>query len=110
MWAIGAALGAGGAEEKGFAWGEAFERGGFDLAGESEERRLVSGGDQSGRDVVRFLKVVDRDGDVGAFDRIVVDADGPFEVRRVFAGRRVAVDGRQALRDVGRAAAGVERE
>ncbi|MCS7168061.1 MAG: hypothetical protein RMI91_12005 [Gemmatales bacterium] len=54
--------------------------------------------------------MVDRDSDVGAFDRIVVDADGSLEVRRILARWGVAVDRLQALGDVRRAAAGVEGE
>ncbi len=86
---------------------EAFEGERVDLAGEVEEGGLVCGRDQRDGDVVRFLEVVDRDGDVGPLDRVVIDADGSLEVGRVVtvAGHRL-----QALRDRLITTAGVEAE
>ena len=67
-------------------------------------------GDLGVGQVVRLGEVVDRDGDIDAFDRVVGDADRALEVRRRLTGRRITADGRQRLGDVACATAGVEDE
>src|SRR5690606_10148250 len=105
----GPAARTGGPQEQAFPGRQTPERGVIDLAGELEERALVSIGHLAGRQVVRLGEVVDRHGDVDALDVVVRDADGPAKVRRGAAGG-VATDGLQGLGDVLRAAAGVEAE
>ena len=77
------------------------------VPGEIEQSGLVGSGHQQRIDVVRLAEVVDRDGDVHALDAVLRDADRASEVWRR-SRRGIRGDGGQCLRDMLRAATGIE--
>lgn len=105
-----AALRTGCAEEQALAGSKPLESSVVHFARQKEQGRLVAGCHGAGRDEVRLGKVVHWHGDVHAIDAIVGDADRALEIRRDNARWRVDAHGRSTVRDVLRAAAGVEGE
>ena len=99
-----------GPEEQHFSGSKPLEPVAVDGGGQEEQRRLVGTRHVGRSDVVRLGEVVNRDIDVDAFDVILRHPDRPAEVGSGLAGSCVAGTVPASLRDVLRAAAGVERE